>query len=84
VNAFEQAVEDFRVSFMLREVTRTKGNVSAAARALGVHRNTVRRILLEAGYDSRRLMQLSRIHSGMRKPPVSVRVSREGKRESHA
>ena len=34
------------------------GNISAAATATGVHRNTIQRVLKAAGYDSRKLMRL--------------------------
>lgn len=40
---FEEAVTEFEKKFIKRALDRTKGNLSRAARLLGIHRNTLSR-----------------------------------------
>jgi DNA-binding phage protein len=57
-SAYEMAVSRFRVNYLFRAVIDAGGNMSAAARVTGVHRNTMTRILGDAGYPSARIRQL--------------------------
>ena len=48
---YNQAVHDFRKQFILTLLLRHRGNQCAVAKQLGVHRNTMRRIVDELGID---------------------------------
>lgn len=63
MRSFSEQVNDFRRRLISSEITRCNGNMSAAARALGMHRNTITYWIIELGMtvDSRR-------HWGGRRP----------------
>lgn len=44
---FEEAVKEFEKNFILKVVRRHNNNLSKAAEALGIHRNTLSKRLLE-------------------------------------
>ena len=48
---YTQAVYEFRRQFLMTLLLHHRGNQCAVAKALGVHRNTVRRQLDELGID---------------------------------
>jgi transposase-like protein len=67
----------------LRAVLDAGGNICAAARATGVHRNTFWRVLHRAGYNSRSIKRLvaQRIAEGWRKQPQAVPIAVAADRE---
>jgi transposase-like protein len=65
----------------LRAALDAGGNQCAAARVLGVHRNTISRAVRSAGYTSEQLKRMSRIHAGEKKPPMAEPLSRTGNTE---
>jgi len=48
---YSQAVHDFRKQFIWTLLARHHGNQCKAAKAIGVHRNTIKRMLNELGID---------------------------------
>ncbi len=74
MTSYEQELRRCKVVLLLRAVIDAGGNICAAARATGVHRNTAWRLLKGAGYDSRKLKRLTaqRIVEGWRKPVAGV------------
>jgi hypothetical protein len=70
--AYAQEMRRCKVVLLLRAVIDAGGNQCAAAIATGVHRNTINRVLNEAGYSSVRVRRLARIHNLDRaaKPPL--------------
>jgi len=52
-----------QVKLFLRAIIDAGGNQCAAARACGVHHNTMHRVLHAAGYNSRRLKSFAKIHT---------------------
>ena len=63
----EEAVTEFEKRFIKRVLERLNGNQSRAAKALGIHRNTLSRTLAELDMDT------AQIRNGMRRPPSSER-----------
>jgi molybdenum-dependent DNA-binding transcriptional regulator ModE len=74
MTAFDLEVRRCKVVLLLRAAIDAKGNICAAARATGLHRNTAWRLLKGAGYNSRKLKRLTaqRIVEGWRKPVAGV------------
>lgn len=68
MTAYAQELRRCQVVLFLRAVIDAGGNQKTAAKALGVHRNTVQRVLRGAGYDVLSLHRLTRIHAARRKP----------------
>jgi hypothetical protein len=58
MSPYEIAFQKFQVAFFFRAVAENGGNFCAAARAMGVHRNTVTRALHGAGYSARRVRRI--------------------------
>jgi ActR/RegA family two-component response regulator len=50
---YERAQRRWRVAYFLRAAERCGGNCGAAARLIGVHRNTFTRVLQQAGYTAK-------------------------------
>ena len=50
----EQAVEILEKGMIERVLSRTQGNQSEASKALGIHRNTLQRKMIEYAIDGRR------------------------------
>ncbi len=50
---YSDAVVEFEKRFIKKVLENTKGNQSKAARALGIHRNTLSRKIQELGLDHR-------------------------------
>jgi Fis family transcriptional regulator, factor for inversion stimulation protein len=79
VSTYAQEMRRCQQVLAIRAVLEARGNQCAAARALGVHRNTIWRAVHQAGYTPERLKQMARIRAGEKKPPVSDPVLRTGK-----
>jgi DNA-binding NtrC family response regulator len=60
----EEAVEMIEKGMIDRQLKQHAGNQSAAAKALGIHRNTLLRKMLQHGMDTKRPRS---------KPPISVK-----------
>jgi Fis family transcriptional regulator len=64
---YTDAVREFKKRFLYEVLAQHRGNQCKAAEELGMHRNTLSRIMTELGMDS------VQIRRGMRKPVRSVR-----------
>jgi DNA-binding NtrC family response regulator len=60
----EEAVELLEKSLIQRALLGSGGNQSAASKALGIHRNTLQRKMIDYHLDGK---------NGRRKPPISVK-----------
>jgi Fis family transcriptional regulator len=68
---FDEAVREFKRRFLLDVLAHHRGNQCRAAKELGVHRNTLSRMLAELQIDP------AMVRSGARRPPRSERRSME-------
>lgn len=68
---YTEAVKQFKKRFVLEVLAHHKGNQCKAADELGMHRNTLSRLLTELDMDSAQIR--TGIRNGMRRPPVSER-----------
>jgi Fis family transcriptional regulator, factor for inversion stimulation protein len=50
---FEEAVSEFEKKFILKVLEKSKGNQTKAARAMGIHRNTLNKKLASYNHRSR-------------------------------
>lgn len=64
---YDEAVREFKRRFILEVLACHRGNQCKAARELGVHRNTLSRILVELEIDP------AQVRNGLRRPPRSER-----------
>lgn len=64
---YDEAVREFKRRFVLEVLACHKGNQCKAAKELGVHRNTLSRILTELEIDP------GQVRNGLRRPPRSER-----------
>jgi len=64
---YDEAVREFKRRFILEVLAGHRGNQCKAAKELGVHRNTLSRILTELEIDP------TQIRNGLRRPPRSER-----------
>ena len=71
---YSEAVREFKKRFILTVLQENKGNQCRAARALGMHRNTLSRTTTELLIDVRLL------RDGRKRPPRSARVAAYEKR----
>ena len=69
--AYEEAVREFKKSFILEVLSRHRGNQCKAARELGMHRNTLSRTIAELSIDP------AQIRLGLRRPPQRERAVAE-------
>jgi len=60
---YDEAVREFKRRFILEVLSNNRGNQCKAARELGVHRNTLSRILAELKIDP------AQVRTGLRRPP---------------
>lgn len=65
---YDEAVREFKRRFMLEVLSSHRGNQCKAAKELGVHRNTLSRILAELDIDP------AQVRNGLRRPPRSERA----------
>jgi Fis family transcriptional regulator, factor for inversion stimulation protein len=56
---YSQALHDFRKQFIWTLLARHHGNQCKAAKELGVHRNTIKRMLNELGIDPKEFRALN-------------------------
>lgn len=64
---YDEAVREFKRRFILEVLACHRGNQCKAAQELGVHRNTLSRILTELDIDP------TQVRNGLRRPPRSER-----------
>jgi len=57
---YAQELRRCQVVLLLRAAIDAGGNLGVAAKAAGVHRNTICRVLRGAGYDSARVKKMAR------------------------
>ena len=76
---YEDAVREFKRTFLREVLVANRGNQCKAADELGVHRNTLSRTMAELG------LSLSEVRAGLKRPPRSERLmlgaSRQGYRQ---
>ena len=63
---YREAVSEFQKVFIASALREYKGNLSVAAPKLGMHRNSLTRVISKLGLDS------SAFRSPRRRPPASV------------
>lgn len=68
---YAEAVRQFKRRFVLEVLAHHRGNQCKAAEELGMHRNTLSRLLAELEMDSAQIR--NGIRHGMRRPPSSER-----------
>lgn len=59
---YDLAMQQFRIAYLVRAVIAAGGNECAAARTIGVHRNTISRAIIAGGYTRRRIKKLVEHH----------------------
>ena len=64
---YDEAVREFKRRFILEVLSGHRGNQCKASKELGVHRNTLSRILAELNIDP------AQVRTGLRRPPRSER-----------
>ena len=64
---YDEAVREFKRRFILEVLSGHRGNQCKASKELGVHRNTLIRILNELNIDP------AQVRTGLRRPPRSER-----------
>ncbi len=69
--SYSDALRQFKRRYLLEVLAHHKGNQCKAAEELGMHRNTLSRLLNELEMDSTQIR--NGIRAGMRRPPVSER-----------
>lgn len=72
---YEQAVLEFRKAFVAAGLRQHGGNVSKAAPALGVHRNTLTRLCTELRLEAKGFRPSRRYPPGSEKAETSKRTS---------
>lgn len=68
---YSEALRQFKRRYILEVLAQHKGNQCKASEELGMHRNTLSRLLAELEMDSTQIR--NGIRAGMRRPPVSER-----------
>ncbi len=71
---YAEAVREFKKRFLIEVLMAHRGNQCKAAKDLGVHRNTLSRMIDELAIDP------ASLRSGMKRPPRSERPMLEAKR----
>lgn len=66
--SYDEAVREFKKSFIVEVLSRHRGNQCKAARELGMHRNTLSRTISELSIDP------AQIRLGLRRPPQRERA----------
>lgn len=74
MTSYQEAFRRFQVAFFFRAITAHGGDYGAAARAIGVSRNTLTRALTSAGYRCARVRRIARKHQpeSISAPQLSV------------
>lgn len=73
---YEEAVREFKRRFILEVLASHRGNQCKAAQELGVHRNTLSRVLSELNIDP------TAVRHGLRRPPRPERPTFELKQSA--
>jgi DNA-binding NtrC family response regulator len=63
---YHEAVREFQKAFVASVLRESKGNLSKTAPRLGLHRNTLTRMVAQLGLD------MAAFRSSRRRPPASV------------
>lgn len=71
---YSEAVREFRKRFLLEVLLAHRGNQCKAAEELGVHRNTLSRMMSELAIEP------AEVRAGLKRPPRSERPMMEVKR----
>ena len=74
---YQEAVREFQKVFLVTALRDQNGNQIKAARDLGIHRNSLRRLLTDLDVDVRALPH------GLRRPPRSERPVTPERKVSH-
>ena len=69
--SYADSIKQFKRRYIMEVLAQHKGNQCKAAEELGMHRNTLSRLLTELEMDSAQIR--TGIRNGMRRPPVSDR-----------
>ena len=69
--SYNEAVRQFKRRYIFEILAQHKGNQCKAAEELGMHRNTLSRLLADLEMDSTQIRK--GIRAGMRRPPASER-----------
>lgn len=72
---YDEAVREFKRRFILEVLSSHRGNQCKAATELGVHRNTLSRILAELKIDP------AQVRTGLRRPPQRERAPFDGTKQ---
>ncbi len=64
---YEDAVQEFKRSFLREVLIANQGNQCKAAEELGMHRNTLSRAMAELG------LSISEVRAGLKRPPRAER-----------
>ena len=76
---YEDAVREFKRQYLREVLAANKGNQCKAAEELGIHRNTLSRIMADLG------LSLAEVRAALKRPPRSERpvfgVTRQGMRQ---
>jgi len=64
---YEDAVREFKKQYLREVLVAHRGNQCKAAEELGMHRNTLSRIMADLGLD------LGEVRAGLKRPPRSER-----------
>jgi len=65
---YDEAVSEFKRRFILEVLASHRGNQCKAAKELGMHRNTLSRVLADLDIDP------AQVRHGLRRPPRSERA----------
>jgi DNA-binding NtrC family response regulator len=74
---YHEAVREFQKVFIVTALRNQNGNQIKAAREMGMHRNSLRRLLTDLDVDVRALRH------GLRRPPRSERLVAAKRKVSH-
>jgi Fis family transcriptional regulator len=74
---YDEAVREFQKVFIVTALRNQNGNQIKAARELGMHRNSLRRLLTDLDVDVRALRH------GLRRPPRGERLVAAERKVSH-
>ena len=72
---FEDAVRQFKRQYLIEVLTAHRGNQCKAADELGMHRNTLSRIMTELG------LEVAEVRAGLKRPVRSERLVHSGLRQ---
>jgi Fis family transcriptional regulator, factor for inversion stimulation protein len=74
---YEDAVREFKRTFLREVLIRHRGNQCKAAEELGMHRNTLSRAMAELG------LSLAEVRAGLKRPPRGERPVNSAVRQGY-